>query len=47
MLRVNFNRLYRVNSKNQFNVHMEDIRTTKILDIELITDISKYLNEVK
>lgn len=45
MLRVNFNGLYRVNSKNQFNVPYGRYKNPKILDAELITDISKYLNE--
>lgn len=47
MLRVNFNGLYRVNSKNQFNVPYGRYKNPKILDAELITDISKYLNENK
>ena len=45
MLRVNFNGLYRVNSKNQFNVPYGRYKNPKILDVELITDISKYLNK--
>ena len=45
MLRVNFNGLYRVNSKNQFNVPYGRYKNPKILDAELIIDISKYLNK--
>ena len=45
MLRVDFNGLYRVNSKNQFNVPYGRYKNPKILDAELISDISKYLNE--
>ena len=44
MLRVNFNGLYRVNSKNQFNVPYGKYKNPKILDEELLVNISNYLN---
>jgi len=44
MLRVNFNGLYRVNSKNQFNVPYGRYKNPKIVDGELILSISEYLN---
>lgn len=44
MLRVNFNGLYRVNSKNQFNVPYGRYKNPKIVDRELILSISDYLN---
>lgn len=44
MLRVNFNGLYRVNSKNQFNVPYGRYKNPKIVDEELIYAISVYLN---
>ncbi|HGQ5323701.1 TPA: DNA adenine methylase [Streptococcus pneumoniae] len=44
MLRVNFNGLYRVNSKNQFNVPYGRYKNPKIVDEELISAISVYLN---
>ncbi|MFA9414295.1 DNA adenine methylase [Streptococcus sp. E29BA] len=44
MLRVNFNGLYRVNSKNQFNVPYGRYKNPKIVDSELILAISDYLN---
>lgn len=44
MLRVNFNGLYRVNSKNQFNVPYGRYKSPKIVDEELISAISVYLN---
>lgn len=45
MLRVDFNGLYRVNSKNQFNVPYGRYKNPKIVDVDLIMTISKYLNE--
>ena len=44
MLRVDFNGLYRVNSKNQFNVPYGNYASPKIVDEELINNISNYLN---
>lgn len=44
MLRVNFNGLYRVNSKNQFNVPYGRYKNPKIVDTDLILSISQYLN---
>ena len=44
MLRVNFNGLYRVNSKNQCNVPYGRYKNPKIVDEELISAISVYLN---
>lgn len=44
MLRVDFNGLYRVNSKNQFNVPYGRYKNPKIVDDELLHAISKYLN---
>ncbi|MFC3928563.1 DNA adenine methylase [Streptococcus caprae] len=44
MLRVDFNGLYRVNSKNQFNVPYGRYKNPKIVDSELILSISSYLN---
>lgn len=45
MLRVNFNGLYRVNSKNQFNVPYGRYKNPKIVDSELILSVSRYLND--
>ena len=45
MLRVDFNGLYRVNAKNQFNVPYGRYKNPKIVDSELIYDISNYLNK--
>ncbi|MCL2676824.1 MAG: DNA adenine methylase [Streptococcaceae bacterium] len=45
MLRVNFNGLYRVNAKNQFNVPYGKYKNPRIVDEELIYNISEYLNE--
>lgn len=45
LLKVNFNGIYRVNSKNQFNVPYGDGIKKKIVDKELLLNISKYLNE--
>ncbi|KXT74451.1 Methyl-directed repair DNA adenine methylase [Streptococcus sp. DD10] len=44
MLRVDFNGLYRVNSKNQFNVPYGRYKNPKIVDSDLILAISEYLN---
>lgn len=44
MLRVDFNGLYRVNSKNQFNVPYGNYKNPKIVDEPLIHAISHYLN---
>lgn len=45
MLRVDFNGLYRVNSKNQFNVPYGKYKNPKIVDVDLITNISDYFNK--
>ncbi|HFR3721279.1 TPA: DNA adenine methylase, partial [Streptococcus suis] len=45
MLRVDFNGLYRVNSKNQFNVPYGRYKNPKIVDSELILSVSRYLND--
>lgn len=45
MLRVDFNGLYRVNSKNQFNVPYGRYKNPKILDEDLIYEVSEYLND--
>ncbi|HEM4413989.1 TPA: DNA adenine methylase [Streptococcus suis] len=45
MLRVDFNGLYRVNSKNQFNVPYGRYKNPKIVDSDLILSISQYLNK--
>ena len=39
MLRVNFNGLYRVNSKNQFNVPYGKYKNPKIVNPDLINSI--------
>lgn len=45
MLRVDFNGLYRVNSKNQFNVPYGKYKNPKIVDEKAIYEVSQYLNE--
>lgn len=47
MLRVDFNGLYRVNSKNQFNVPYGRYKNPKIVDENLVSAISTYLNNNK
>lgn len=44
MLRVDFNGLYRVNKKNQFNVPYGKYKNPKIVNENLINDMSKYFN---
>jgi len=44
MLRVNFNGLYRVNSKGQFNTPYGKYKNPKIVDEELLYAINDYLN---
>jgi len=43
MLRVDFNGLYRVNSKNQFNVPYGKYKNPRIVDKPLLKNINKYL----
>jgi modification methylase llaDCHIA len=45
MLRVDFNGLYRVNAKNQFNVPYGRYKNPKIVNVDLLYQISEYLNE--
>lgn len=45
MLRVDFNGLYRVNSKNQFNVPYGKYKNPKIVDENTIYEVSRYLNK--
>lgn|SRR5699024_395782 len=44
MLRVNFNGLYRLNSKGQFNTPYGRYKNPKIVDETNLRNISKYLN---
>ena len=44
LLRVDFNGLYRVNAKNQFNAPYGNYKNPKIVNRELILAISDYLN---
>lgn len=44
LLRVDFNGLYRVNAKNQFNAPYGNYQNPKIVHSELILSISDYLN---
>lgn len=45
MLRVNFNGLYRVNSKGQFNTPYGRYKNPRIVDRENLMNISDYLNK--
>ena len=45
MLRVNFNGLYRVNSRNQFKVPYGSYKNPKIVDEDLLYSVSQYLKD--
>ncbi len=45
MLRVDYNGLYRVNSKNQFNAPYGKYKNPNIVDEKNLRDVSDYLNE--
>lgn len=45
MLRVDFNGLYRVNSKNQFNVPYGKYKNPRIVDAPLLNEVSAFLND--
>lgn len=45
MLKVDYNELYRVNSKNQFNVPYGNYQNPRILDEDNLRRISDYLND--
>lgn len=47
MLKVDFNGLYRVNSKNQFNVPYGKYKNPKIADHDNIMSVSNFFNESK
>lgn len=47
MLKVNYNGLYRVNKKNQFNVPYGDNKNAGILEEKLLRSISEFLNTNK
>lgn len=47
MLKVDFNGLYRVNSKNQFNVPYGRYKNPKIADHDNIMSVSNFFNESK
>lgn len=47
MLKVDFNGMYRVNRKNQFNVPYGRYKNPKIADEETISNVSRYFQESK
>lgn len=47
MLRVDFNGMYRVNTKNQFNVPYGKYVNPKIVDKENLLELSNYLNSAE